>query len=777
MKITYYDKQKNQIPYSVFKEQWWGYVKFDDVILFKKEKYFLDLPFINLRIDDWNIVWIVAEPDVIKYINKNISNVAWQKIWYIRIKADQYFKLWQWQENKKIKNYWYTIDADNQITKIEAKRFATAMKFLQNDIDFQSEQWLLLKQEIEEKLNPSDVVYDLIPAEEHAKIKKQILFSDDLKLILDLTKIRGNRSWSIFNFIFRALGGDLNKIKEYLKSKWFDVDVYVEDSDILFLYKFDDNTQIEFRTDWVFIRLMVGWQETEQILLTKPIKLKSFFKSMYSLKEKILTDKEWKYFMIDVNDKTEIIWYVKNPDTFNSNFWHFWLRWIGSNKQLQIFYEALEKWAEEKKDLMVDYKIVLENKFDLDEKIFVHWWEIIWDESGAEIINMAPKYATNFNKQQITLEEAIEILDGYYKKPWHYIVLLWLLGAFLKKEFKKYWINIPLILASWITRSWKTELITLIMKLFGFEDKSWKTKNWEEIPKRIIALELAKPHWLLTQLTEEVPVFLDELTGDVNKEVDSILRAIFNEQTVPKGKAGLWVKKYIIKSPVIVGGEKLPMKPSVVNRSIYLFFSSYYKVDKNTYRYIRETLKDKIILEDFVKKAKQNIHRIPEIIKETIELEESRVDQSLNFIFWINKLFNLFPDDVLIWRLQEIYKTEVRLLQWLDEEKHFFNKLCYLNLRQKIYWFEDWWDGLIISLYIPEDLSKEYQHYVIRLKEIVWDETIDGDMLNINMDKLFEEKDRNKLWIVQKIIRFFRWVKDVVWQNWLDEKFQGRISF
>ena len=748
--FSYYDKNKNILPKAMSDNA--KYVKVRDAIVLERKKDTgIVFPFIYGSIQNWKYIILSWKDNVVKYLYQNIKSSWWNVLWYKLVK--DIIPTGIWKDKKQETNYDISY-YNNEINLWKAKALRAGLRNINNELDI-SDKLIDVKNLIDETVEPSKIVSKFLTTEYE---QKDIIYSDTLWVVIDLKNTKKNISWVPFDCLYRISQGSVTKLNELIDTFWID---WVELWDIFYVYSYKDDDRLEFRKDWVF-RNKVSWdQETETNLLNIAINLIGYTDSRYDINKRALEDKPIRYYYMEIDWELELIEYSRNPDNFNSKYWKNWMRFLESNKSLQLFYNGLDDWIE--KENLSEYKLIYENWIDLKDKIWIHWWEIMYNENELDYINYAPQYAVNLDKEQITLQEVYDKLDWYYKKPYHHLIILWLLGSWLKPEFTKRKINIPLMLCSWYTESWKTEMIKMIMWLFGYAFNSTDKKP------RLLSLEWTTVFPVVRALTDLAPIFFDELTGSVKKEVEEALRSVFNNQNIEKGNIDQSITTYIQQAPVIVWWERMPAYQSVLNRSIYLPFTRELRWNKTIYSDIKQYLSSKSITDDMWNII--NHTNIDEKINEIWKaLDMWRLWENYIFLRYINNIFDYMPKDKLKNIIKELKERQDKTIKWTDELFIFFSELLSQNKLSKSYVMseKDW--VFKIWLYVPEEYVRTKAQYIQDIKKSSYDDTINNSNIDINMTKIMEGRTDENKQILDIVMRFFRWVKDPVWNNFLEEK-------
>ena len=750
LSLTYYDADKNIIP--KISEDKAKYARINNGIVLKKIwKEIISLPYIYWEVKSGNYIILSGKENVVSYLKKNIKQSWWDILWYKFIKdwIIEYwtYKKWKQEITYEIEEKWKEINLN------QAKALKIALRNLHNELEL-PDKMIDTKNLIDEVVNPSKIIALFFSGEYE---KWEITYSDTKNIIIDIKNTSWNISWTPFDCLYRKTQWIITELNNYVSKLGIEE---LELSDMFYVYNYKDWDRIEFRTDWVYRNKMVWDNEAELNIINKGIKLIWYVDTDFNIERRVLTDKVARYYYIEVGWEKELIWYNKNPDTFNSRNWNNWLRFLETNKTLQIFYNWLDDWIE--KENIQKYELMYENKLDLDKKIWVHWWQVIYNDSNINYINYTPEYAIDTDREQISLKEVYNKLDWYYKKPYHHLIMLWLLWAWLKPEFNKRKINIPLMLCSWYTESWKTEMIKMIMWLFGYAFNSTDKKP------RLLSLEWTTSLPVVRSLTDLAPIFFDELTGSVKKEVEEILRSVFNNQNIEKWNADQSVTIYIQQAPVIIWGERLPSYQSVLNRSIYLPFSTELRWTKNKYLEIKSYLSNKTVIED-VWNLYKNID-IDNVIKKVWKAHKGwRVQENYMFLRYINAITNYMPEDELEDVIKELLERQDSVIQWTNELTVFFNSIIVYNKNNRTYIMtEENWE-LKIGLFVPEEYVRTKAQYIQDIKKLVYDNINDNSNIFVNMSRILKEKNEESKVLFDTIIRFFRGTTDPVWTNFLSE--------
>ena len=411
----------------------------------------------------------------------------------------------------------------------------------------------------------------------------------------------------------------------------------------------------------------------------------------------------------------------------------------------------------------------------------IHWGQLyLWD-TDAKIV--APEYAVLTNQKQASLKEVVDLLNGFTTKGYEYIALLWMLGAWYKPWFSKNWMNYPILFASWETGTGKSELMYIIFSLFGYSRRPIIKENGVLLEPRLKMLETTTRQPLQMALADYAPIFLDELSNRIDSKISWVIKAVFNE-----GLSGKWVgsaknANYMLMAPVAVAGEESFTQESAVNRSIMMVYSGLkhpgtdVPVERNPgypFYESREKLQQLNLMQEVVNYAdwldKELFENIPDIWT-----QHARLKENYAIIIWLNRLFQIVPEEQLLEIIRPMVKTQEWILKSVDKKRQLLHKIVMANKRFNTVGFlieptEDWKETVKIVLYVWEavDVNREVV-YIKTLKQMVYDDDPYADMLTIDFGKLLREKDKNKEWIIKTIIQFFRSIRDAGWQNWLEQ--------
>jgi len=750
LSIFYYNASKDKVPRIKEKEVKYIMIR-NALVLKRRQDKVIELPFTYGSIKNWQYIILYWKDNVIKFLTKNIKASWFTLLWYTVV--NDYIPTGIWTKWKQEINYEIQY-YNNELTLQQAKALKAGLRNLNNELDI-ADNVLDTKNIVDETINPSDIVWKYFIDEYE---KKEVLYLDTLWYLLDLKNVKWNISWTPFDCMYRMSWANISKLNNIISKFWIDE---VEQWELYYVYNYKDWDRLEFRKDWVYRTKITSDQETEINLLNTWIKLIWYSDSRYNVDKKVLEDNNIRYYYTEINWEPELLQYTKNPDTFNSKYWSNWMRFLDVNKSLQLLYNGLDTWIEE--EGLPEYKILYENKLDIENKIWIHWWKVLYNENDIKYINYTTPYAVDVDKEQISLKELYSILTWYYKKPYHHLLVLWLLGAWLKPEFIKNDINVPLMLCSGYTESWKTEMIKMIMEVFWYSFKDTEKKS------RLLSLEWTTVFPVVRALADTAPIFFDELTGSVKKEVEETLRWVFNNQNIEKWTANQTIITYIQQAPVIIGWERMPSYQSVLNRSIYLPFNRDLRGTKDKYIEVKNRLKNKIITDELWDIA-TNIDIKKTIQELWISKDWWRVWENYIFLKYINHIFKYMNEDKLDNIINELKERQDRTIKGTDELIVFFTKLLSNNKQYKTYIMTDSDEDFKIWLYVEEEDVRTKAQYIQDIKKLVYDDSINNSNIDINMSKLFLNKDAEAENITQLIIRFFKWVKDRVWVSFLDEK-------
>ncbi len=724
------------------------YAFIDNGILLRKiSKEAIDLPIFNVVWEFWNKKAIISNKDtVIQKLTKNIKPNRWKLIWW---QVDNWGKIKIWEWKKEV----YDLTIKNTEPSIkDLSILSKALQLISKDLELN---WDLaeLKEKVNSLILPEDVGAKLFVDE----IENQEVFvSNELGIVLDIRNKDDNISWNVFDCLYRLAKWSITKLNKLLQQFWIDG---IEETDIYYMYNISDTHKIEFRKDGVY-SIKTNWDaEVESVIIDKPLKLVGWYESNYDVLNNVITDikKRYYYFEWDI-----IFPYYQNTDHFNKRLWWQWIRMMTTWKTFQMFYSALDQWIDE--DNIPEFKIVEHNWIDLEKKIFVHWWQMLYKDTDEEFKVFAPKYATTI-WEQITIQEAKKIMKWYLREPYHYIIFLWFLWAFLKKDLFQQWIPTPILQVIWFTESGKTETIQMMMKLVGLSPTPIKDGN-VTIQPRAMTLEGTRTFAVQNELWDYAPIFFDEFTWNISSEIEEMLRWVYNEKDAKKGRADQSVVTYNMLSPVVIGWEKAPKYMSVMNRSIYVQLDKSLHTDKETYKKIRKSLNWKSVLADMWDKVKDvDLSKY----KDWIDNWEARIDNNYAWLRIVNDIYKVFSKEELETIIEKTSKIHRAIIEGKDELKEFFVKTILYNKKEQsinIRW--DVGEEVTIDLYIPEELGSKH-HAIQAIKQLVKDDTSENQNIVINISRLLKERDKRTEWIVQYLFRYLANYKNRLWQAFMYE--------
>ena len=749
----YLDKNKNPSILNKVKEEGW-YIKIEDWLVLEKQKDAITFP---ERMIYWiwemgNVIVLKADKDNVQKKLEKINEKRWREIGY-RVRSDKLIKYWLYQnKNKTVKDYEF-IKVWNTLSLKDVSVLSVALTQISKDLEV-PDKLVDLKDDINQAVKPSDFVSEYLAKKYE---EGYIILSNELGIIIDLRSKENNISaWNVFDSIYYYVNKNVSKLNKVIDK--FGI-ISIEEEDIYYVYTINDNSRIEFRNDGVFIIKNSSDAEVEQLLIDKPLKLEWYFVSNFDIFANAYTNIEYKYYKF----QWDIVFpYFENTDKFNKRMWAKGIRMMATGKHLQLLYSALDKWIEDED--VKEFEIIDTNWIDLEKKIFAHWWNILFNENDEDYIVFAEPYATKL-WENISLEKAKQILDGYLKKPYQHILFLWFLWAFLKKDLFKMGIYTPLIQVIWFTESWKTELVHTIMKLFWYSINPIKEGN-TTIQPRMITLEWSWVFAVQKKLWDYTPVFFDEFTGNVKQEIEELFRSVYNEKDTEKWRADQTVVKYKMVSPIVIWWEKAPSYLSVLNRSIYLQLDKLYQADKATYLKIKRQLEWKIVLEDMWNRVKDvDLSKY----KYLADKWEARTENNYNWLRIVNSIYwELYTQEELDEMIKSAMSLQQKIISWHDELKKFFVRLLVQWKRENNISVFIEKEDLIVDIYISDEDWQQKNHAILKLKELLWDESQDMSWIKINFSKLLREKKEETRWIVNDLIRHLRNYRDATRREFLN---------
>lgn len=491
----------------------------------------------------------------------------------------------------------------------------------------------------------------------------------------------------VFPFLYRYFNHDITLVNKFLTDEFNISLVKWEWEEGMYLCIPTESWYIYFTDKGVFYwkhmfdKKKETYKDIQVKLFDAPIYVKGIIRTKYDLFGE--TDEENFFYMLyNQKEQTEImIEFTPDRKAFNKKYGKKWLIFLGEEFDLLDFYN----WINKATSIIKEYDLRYLNWYYDDYYIL---WDTIYNKNMTEVdiedTNILLKTQSIPKIEwlsQITLQEFWDRLCKVFSRRQSMTSLVAFISLLL---WHKYWVPIlesykqqvlmPWLFLSWITRSGKTTLITIL--------KNWA---WITSEARKYSIASTTPQPLKQAASDDYLLHLEEFTWDIWDMKETLVRDILNKARNGRWQSDWWNVYYIFRSSLILDWEKLPKSESVANRCIVIPM-----FDTPTEKIGNEKTLGAMMgisyMQDFVQKMYE-IQR-PDIIKyfkqsETALRSKWIWDRNLllySFLLTTNKIFSIFDQDELI----EAFLENIQLHKDIDKENNVLsNLLAELILRNR----------------------------------------------------------------------------------------------
>lgn len=373
-------------------------------------------------------------------------------------------------------------------------------------------------------------------------------------------------AWPVYVFLVNYFYKDLNKMAEFLKAE-FNIDFFAEWS---IMRLSTDKWVISFNTDWVYYIKAKEWEESQEKLFDTPFIIKwavrTNFDSYWESEDKNL------YTIISLLDRDEdepenmIINFTEDRKKFNRTYWKKWLTFLKWEYDLLDFYSAIKKAVKEWVIKQYDY-------------LYLNWyykdyyleWDVMYDTKGNKInTNELPVIIDTQEvkryewTKEITMSEFWEKLRQLYTDRESMVAYITFLALAMWDKFWKERLDwnlqqvlLPALFLAWITKSWKSTLINLMLNWFGLSSDCKKySVKWTTLQP------------LKQWATDDFITHREEFTGNIWQDRETIIRDVLNKWKTARWNMDWSNVYYIYRASLIIDWENLPESESVINRCV-----------------------------------------------------------------------------------------------------------------------------------------------------------------------------------------------------------------
>ena len=415
-----------------------------------------------------------------------------------------------------------------------------------------------------------------------------------------------------------------------------------------------------------------------------------------------------KYYLIHrfdaFGEKELIMDFSSNRLEFNRKLGATWFIFNGGENDLLEFFHAINNAVQAGQIPKIDIKF---------HNWFYEDYYLLWDtfffpnfEQKKEIPNVIVKT----EKIDLQIEWRKQIVTGeFYNKLTTLFTsrialtaLSWYITVFLWQKFweplrdYKYNLMIPWVMMSWRTKVGKSSLISILKEGSGIG-----------VDTRKLSVLTTSPQPLKQAATDPFLLHLDEFTGNIREDKESIIRDIIN-----KGKSQRWSLdgtnvEYDYKASLLFDGERLPASESVVNRLIVI---PMFRTDRLWSERTLSSIRWYSYLKDLLRCVYSRRPELLSLFKKSEKTLEDigYTDRQLLLYSFLLTISNILE---IGWEQERIdcFKENINILKWGTQETDELAALmAYVILERKLYPKndKDANHSMIIELPITEDIAQ-----------------------------------------------------------------------
>jgi len=376
--------------------------------------------------------------------------------------------------------------------------------------------------------------------------------------------------WPVFVMLFHYFYKDLTKIDEFLTNEyWFS---FSKGGDEIYLNLSTDTWTIYFTDKGVFYHTtQTKGKSIEDVQLKffdTPIIIKGVIRTGYELHWE--TDDKNIYYIIQnlETDLEMIIDFKEDRKKFNRAYWKKWLMFMSWEMQILDFFIAINNAV--KTGAIKEYDFRYLNWYYKDYYIM---GDTIYDRTANKIeIDKTDLILNSPEVLKYTAGKDVSMSVFWEKLRWLFSdrqVMLAFTSFLALMLWHKFWeehlswykqqILLPWLFVSWVSRSGKTTLLTIL--------KNW---CWMSYDSRKYSIASTTPQPLKQAATDDFILHLEEFTGDIWDTKETIVRDILNKAKTSRGMQDWENIYYKYRSSLILDWERMPKSESVANRCIVI---------------------------------------------------------------------------------------------------------------------------------------------------------------------------------------------------------------
>jgi len=565
----------------------------------------------------------------------------------------------------------------------------------------------------------------------------------------------------VYSFLYYYFNKDVSIIKRFLEEQ-FNIKLTTTIKDAIMPPLVSGKWTIVFTQGGVLYKKEIFDQKKKKLveldtpLFQTPFKIKWVMESKYSLFWE--TSTESKYYLIErldmKNNNEFIVEFLEDRKKFNRSYWKTGLIFLWTEEDLLDFYLAVNSavWAWQ----IPKYTLSYLNGFTPDyflmwDKFITPTFEILdeWQDTILKTQNIPTNFA---HKDEISMREFCSLICGLFSERIAILSFLTYIALFLWhnfwkpiKDYKQQFM-IPALIFSWKTKVWKSTLISIL--------KEWSCLQADA---RRLSILSTSPQPIKQAATDSFVLHLEEFTGRVQPEKESIVRDIIN-----KTNSSRWLPtgqnvEFNYRASIILDWERLPSSHSVVNRCVVcaMFEADKLWNEKALYK-IRPSSFLKHLITSAYKVTQEEILEAYQKAEHILSLEWFSWRQLVLYAFplAVNILFKVVSPEKVVNVIKENLSTLGEVSTEWDELSSLLSDIVITRriTPRIVQYAMDWWD-IIIEVPITNEILWEKQIDLISiLREYKWKINLQNHKLIIKYSK----KDKELYWKISQFSQYFR---------------------
>lgn len=511
-----------------------------------------------------------------------------------------------------------------------------------------------------------------------------------------------------YAFLFHYFKWNRWKMDEFLRNEYWITIKGKSDWAIESYLSFDtDSWTFEFSSDWVRCSSKI----TKRIFPT-PFFIKWTYKTRNTLQWE--TEDLNTYYLVTVaNDKNEFnIKPIFDRKKFNASYWWMWLATKATENELIDMWHWLSEQADKWTIPTYDYKYMnwyYDDVYIIWNKAYDHNAEEI-DVEPMRIILDAPRIEPYNTSEDITVKEFWAKFRGLYSDRESMLMFTTFITLLTWHRFRVPALEqyITQVLVPWLflsgkSQSGKTTAITICKH--GF---------WLSTDSKKFSVKWATAQPINQASTDSWLLHLEERTGRIDENKETIVRNILNKTTVARWLVSGDNVFYNYKASVVIDGETSPSSESVANRCIYIPF------------YKDERIGNVEMINSFAKLSYRNdfIQKLYQINKDGIRDKyqskqkllmgnwlTDRVANNYAYILCVNEWFDIYDEKELLSAILQNMELEKTVWETRNDLSSLLTELLIgerIQASRDIVEYDGWYINRFI-IPIPDELFQKHK--------------------------------------------------------------------